>query len=1376
MGWLKRYFGRSATRNDAGPAAVGKDATLERAHQEEKNGRYEEAARIYRAAIASSGGDAELWYGLGFVLSRLQQGEAAIEAYRKGLALKPDHARMRNDLALVLMGQQRFEEARAELGAALAAAPDLPAVHGNFGVLCHQLGDLDEAIEHFRRAHRLAPGDADIHGNLLLMLNYSAALPPAEIYAEHRRFGALHVQAVVPPQPERAWPRRLRVGYVSPDFRSHVVSSFMLPILERHDRTAFEVYCYYTYPAADHFSARIKSLADHWIACAALGPAALAARIRADRIDILVDLAGHTAHQRLEAFALRPAPVQMTYLGYPNTTGLDAIDYRLTDALADPPGESDAQHVERLLRLPRCFLCYRPGGDRPDVVPAPCAATGTVTFGSFNNFQKLSPPFFAAVARILAGVPGSRLLLKARPLSSQAIARRVHERFRAAGIDPSRIELLGWEATPENHLAAYQRVDIALDSFPYNGTTTTCEALWMGVPVVGLRGDRHAARVGATLLHAVALDELVADDVDGYVRIARSLAGDRGRLEGLRAGMRARLRTSALRDEEGFVRGLEDAYRTAWQEKLAEAAAPAPDLGALTALWNRGYESGEHADSIDALARAVAGRENDAQLRYMLACTQEALGRHSDAVHSYQRVLELDPSHAKAANNLGCVYEAQGRREEAAASYDRALRADPGLGEALYNRANLRRLRGDLAGAEADLRSAAERGPGRAEWLCTLGEVLQLQWKLDLAEGRHRAALAADPGLARAHFGLGNVLVALGRCEEAEAALRRALELQPDLSEAHSNLLLYLHYHRGDDGARLAEEHRDWARRHAGDLQDASALVAYDRSPGRRLNVGYVSPDFRRHSVATFFEPLLGAHDRARVRVHCFSTGTVADAVTARIKAGCDAWHELHGMSEDAAARLILGQRIDVLVDLAGHSGGGRPLLFARRPAPVQATWLGYPNTTGLSAVQYRITDARADPPGLTDGLHTESLVRLANGFLCYATEAGAPAPGEPPARSGTITFGCFNNLAKASPAVLALWAQVLHAVPGSRLMMKAHGLGAESARRRITAAFADRGIPAGRLRLLGAEDRPQDHLARYREVDIALDTYPYHGTTTTCEALWMGVPVVSLAGPTHVSRVGASLLAQVGLEDLVAGDAQAYVAKAAGLAADCGRLSALRGSLRERMLRAPLMDAKAFAHALEEAYAGMWQRWAGGAQSRAGEPAEAMRLHIGGREAREGWKILDAEARPEVDFVGDAADLSRFADGTVHEIYASHVVEHLGYQRALPRALAEMHRVLRAGGAAKISVPDFEFVCRRFVDPQSSPDQRFHLMRIAFGGQMDEHDFHRVGLTFEFLRGFLYGAGFTRVERVRDFGLFDDTSRLEMDGERVSLNVVAFK
>lgn len=440
---------------------------------------------------------------------------------------------------------------------------------------------IEESLEHYAQALALPPQRPELFSNYLLLSHLAADPQPRALCEMHQRYGALMSASVKPrhsaryrgvPDPERL----LRIGYVSRNFLRHSVGFFIEPVIAQHDRSRYRVYCYYTHEVVDETTQRIEKLADVWRHVSGDDDATLAARIGDDQIDILVDLGGHTKLNRLGVFARRPAPVQMTWIGYPDTTGLPAIDYRITDAIADPAPGADALHTERLLRLDAPFLAYQPPLDSPAVASR---ESGTLTFGSFNMLAKLNDPMLALWARILEAVPGSRVLLKSSAFRHGETVSRVLERFGVHGVDPERIELRDWTADRALHLAAYGEIDIALDTFPYNGTTTTCEALWMGVPVVTLAGEVHMSRVGATLLAAAGLRDLVAGSAEDYVRIAVALARDTTRRRTLRGDLRQRLAASPLLDHTGFSRKLERAMRLAWRQwcaSQAPAREPAP--------------------------------------------------------------------------------------------------------------------------------------------------------------------------------------------------------------------------------------------------------------------------------------------------------------------------------------------------------------------------------------------------------------------------------------------------------------------------------------------------------------------------------------------------------------------------------------------------------------------------------------------------------------------------------------------------------------------------------------------------------------------------------------------------------------------------------
>ena len=528
-------------------------------------GRFDEAIGAFRHVLGLDPRLPDAHFNLGNALRAARRSEEAVEAYRSALALRPGFAEAHNNLGIELKRLVRFGEASSAFRQALAARPDYAEARGNLAAVLEDMGALDEALVEHRRAVEAAPDHPAIHSNLILDLHYQADVDADAILRESRAWNARH--GGTPPAVRRtdaATDRPLRIGYVSPDLRRHAVATFLLPLLRSHDRRRVHVTCYATGRQVDDVTDRLREASDAWVALAGLPDAAAAQRIRDDRIDVLVDLSGHTGGNRLTLFALRPAPLQVTYLGFPGTTGVDAIDARLTDAIVDPPAFGPATS-ERPLRVAPTAWCFAPPPGAPDVAPLPSLREGHVTFGSFNAQKKLAPPTIASWAAILLRVPTARLLLKNHVLGDPYVADRVRRSFRAAGVEPERLELRGEDVDPRVHLQTYARVDIALDPFPYHGTTTTCEALWMGVPVITLAGSTHASRVGVSLLSAAGLPQFVADSPADYVELAVRRAGDLRGLDALRGALRERLRTSPLMDADHFAAQVETAILDLWR-------------------------------------------------------------------------------------------------------------------------------------------------------------------------------------------------------------------------------------------------------------------------------------------------------------------------------------------------------------------------------------------------------------------------------------------------------------------------------------------------------------------------------------------------------------------------------------------------------------------------------------------------------------------------------------------------------------------------------------------------------------------------------------------------------------------------------------------
>jgi protein O-GlcNAc transferase len=600
---------------------------------------------------------------------------------------------------------------------------------------------------------------------------------------------------------------------------------------------------------------------------------------------------------------------------------------------------------------------------------------------------------------------------------------------------------------------------------------------------------------------------------------------------------------------------------------------------------------GRHEVAVEYIGRAIALKGTEAAFHSNLGNAFQAQGKLDEAVASYCRAVELKPDYADAHYNLGTILRKQGRLDEAVACYRRALELKPDYADAYNNLGNALTKQGKPDEAVAWLRRALELKPASAEAHNNLGNALLEQGRPDEAVACYRRALELKPGHTGAHNNLGEALTDQGKPDEAVECYRRALELKPGNAEAHSNLLLALQYHAGATLSGLAEAHAEYDRQHAEPLRADRGRPENVRDPHRRLRVGFVSPDFGRHPVTYFLIRGLENLDRGQCETVCYSDRVIKDDLTARVRAAATIWKDVTGLGDKDLAETIHADRIDILFDLAGHTAGNRLLAFARKPAPVQVTWIGYEGTTGLGAIDYLLADRYTIPAG-KESSYREQVLRMPDSYVCYDPPTTSPEAGPlPAATNGYARFASFNNLAKITPHVVEVWAKVLGRVPQSRLLLKYRGLGDESVRKRYLDLFAAFGVDGGRLEFAPPSNYAE-YLAAYRQVDVALDPFPFGGGVTTCEALWMGVPVVTSPGETFASRHGLSHLANVGLTETVARDLDEYVELAVSLAGDLPRLAALRAGLRERMAASPLCDGKRFAANLMTLLRNIWQQW----------------------------------------------------------------------------------------------------------------------------------------------------------------------------------------
>ncbi len=619
---------------------------------------------------------------------------------------------------------------------------------------------------------------------------------------------------------------------------------------------------------------------------------------------------------------------------------------------------------------------------------------------------------------------------------------------------------------------------------------------------------------------------------------------------------------------------------------------------------------GQAEEAIAALQQAAKLSPKEADVHSNLGVALHDAGRWQEAENSYRRALKLKPEYADAHCNLGTLLQEQGRLAEAETSLRRAIKLQPQLPAAHYNLGNTLRAAGRLSEAaecyrralqlrpgyvaasgnlgvvlhdlgrlteaEAQLRVTLALAPQQVEALSNLGNTLKELGRLSEAAASYRQALALDPSRAETHNNLGILLQDMGDLRAAEDCYRQALQLKPEYFKAHSNLLFMLNYSPEVSQQTAFEEAQRF-----GAAVSAHARMRFDKwrcaSQPQRLRIGFVSGDFRNHPVGYFLENLLRHLDREAFELYAYPTDAWTDETTLRLKSHFAAWHLLVGLNDAAAAKLIHDDGVHILIDLSGHSRYNRLPMFAYKPAPVQVAWLGYFATTGVTEIDYLIADAVTLPPK-QERYFTEQIVRMPETRLCFTRpDVAIDVSPLPALANGYVTFGCFNNLAKMNDEVVALWSRVLQTVAGSKLFLKSKQLGDATVREQTLARFAAHGIEAERLILEGAESRER-YFAAYHRVDIALDPFPYPGGTTTVESLWMGVPVLNLAGESFLFRQGAGFLANAGLPQWIASSPQDYVAKAVAFAADLVGLSQLRADLRAQVEASPIMDGAGFA------------------------------------------------------------------------------------------------------------------------------------------------------------------------------------------------------
>jgi predicted O-linked N-acetylglucosamine transferase (SPINDLY family) len=1211
-------------------------------------GRMDDAEKIYREAVRRSPEFSTAHTNLGNLLFARGRNREAEAAYTRVLELFPDDPPTLRNLGISLMRQQRLVEAEPILRHALALSSDdadirdnlaqllrqqgqpvaaaaiydeKPALFetnwralGNMALLRQDLGRFEEAESLFRRALTLKPDYALAQANLLFCVNYHPTKTAEEIFEEYKRYDAAHAKPHLPAHTnfanDRDPARRLRVGILSPDFREHAARHFIDPLLTNFDREKLEIFCYAEVENPDHVTRHFEELSDHWRSTLGYSDAEVVDQIRRDSIDILMDFGGHTSSSRLRVMARKAAPVQIAYLlGHGYTSGVSAIDAFLADAAMVPEG-SEHLFVEQVVRLPRIPIAYVPPKEMPEVAPLPAfekskpakspaktaksklkkpvlSKTVPVTFGYFGRPERINDRVIAVWSKILKGLPASTLMLNSKAFFEQEFCDLIAERFAKHGISADRLNMVFTSPQPKTW-AAYGEVDIALDPFPHNAGTTTIEALWLGVPVVSLKERPSVGRFGASILGAAGLPDWVADDEARYVKLAIAKAKNLEALSDLRASLRDRLTASPLCDGPGLAKDLETAFRELWS-KWCESPSTPVQTGTLEGAISA-FQAGEYEEALRQASGHLSRSPGEGEALHVRGVSAYRLKRLPEAAADLIAATKKLPGRADVRWNLTVILRGLGRLTEAETYGREAVKLAPNASEAHNNLASVLKDQGRQGEAEAHYRRAVTLKPDYADAWSNLAWILAIMGNSRESESAARRALSLKPRDGNAINNLGTALMQQDRLREAADCFERAVAIKPDFAVAHSNLLFCLNYRTDLSAADIFQAYQKWDTAHALPVMPKSPVFRTPKDPNRKLRIGYVSPDFRYHAVTFFIEEMLAAHDREQFEVTCYAEVPNPDAVTERIRQNADRWCSSVGMSDEDLAQKIRDDEIDVLIDIAGHTGGNRLLTFARRPAPVQvAHMVGSGMTTGLTAIDGFLADRRLVPDG-AEKYFSEKVIRLSRIPLVYAPPPGMPEVAAPPAqKNGYVTFGCFSRTARINEGVIGAWAGILKAVPESRLLLNSKPFRETASHPDWLARFEAHGIDAKRVSLVYTSPQPKTWEA-YGSIDIALDPFPHNAGTTTIEALWLGVPVVSLASRPPVGRFGAALLGILELDDWVTTDVQGYMRRAVAAASDMKALAHLRAGLRDRFKSSPLgRNPAALAREVEGAYRELW-------------------------------------------------------------------------------------------------------------------------------------------------------------------------------------------
>jgi predicted O-linked N-acetylglucosamine transferase (SPINDLY family) len=1203
-----------------------------------QTGRYSDAIAIYERAVDTAPRDFAIRMNFANTLHQLGRFEDALVQYEHAAEVEPKNVDVQIKMGIVERALNRYRKAAERYAAALEIDPDNAAAHHNLANIFVGVRQFANAHRHYTRVMQVAPDMELVVGNWLLNMQQlcdwtywepavkkviadtkagKMATPPFPTLASRipadikRKAAEIYTTRNFPHSRNPAWKGeiynhdKIRVGFISADFREHAASRLTVEIYERLNRKRFEVYGFSLIPSdQSELRARLENAFDHFHQIINETTEQIVSLIRSSEIDILVDLGGHTSGSRTDVLAQRPAPVQINYLGFPGTMGASYIDYIIGDNTLIPPSHYE-YYSEKIIVMPDCYQptdSNKPVSDR-NITRQECGlADDAFVYCTFNNNFKMTPDDFDVWMRILSAVPNAQFwLVEVTDLVRENLMKETEKR----GISKDRIIFAQHAPYPE-HLARHRCADLFLDCFHYNAGTMASEALWMGLPLLTCPGDNFSNRMAASLLNCLDLPELIASSHEDFEKRAIEFARDPKQLEAIKEKLVSHAKTHPLFDMARYTNNLENAFEQIvtktrnglppdhilvgrQDEKAVVSDGSAPPQPTATEMFQRAE---------------FLHRQNDYQA----------------AEQAYERLLGLYPDHADGLNFYGVLKRQIGELDGSIALIEKSIAANPKHFGSRFNLAGVLRRAGKTSEALREYEEVVALKPDYADAHNFKGELLAALGRVDEAVDAFQIAIALQPDAARPLANLANLYLAEKQFEQASEYFQKANALDPDIELSEGNSLLIEqqlcrwqnwkekvdHLAEGIEEGKLvgspfallatpipANLKRQLAEDFTEKMFPPSDQPLWNGEiyNNDRIKIGYISADFRHHAVTFLTAELFERHDHDRFEIQAFSLCDEENTpLRQRLKTAFDYFHDLGKKSDDDIAQLIRSLDIDVLVDLGGFTGGARPSVLAKRPAPVQVSYLGFPGTTGAPYVDYVVADEVLIPRSHYQN-YSEKVITLPD---CYQPSDTRRYIAETnPMRTDfgldpeCFVYCSFNTNYKITPDVFDIWCRLLNATPASQLWLVRNS---DQVTENLLHEAKARGVNPDRI--IFAERLPlPDHLARHKCADLFLDSFHYNAGATASDALWMGLPLLTCPGDGFANRMATSLLSTLGIPELIADSPKEYERIALKLANNREKLSQIQSKLEANRKTSPLFSMERYTRHLEAAFTAATER-----------------------------------------------------------------------------------------------------------------------------------------------------------------------------------------